>query len=63
MRKVKMIAIKTMTEMPKTCEGCPCEHDAACYADGYRNPERYEYKSRPADCPLIDLTQYVDDLK
>lgn len=49
-----MIAIDM--PMPNNCDECPCEHDAACYANGYRNPERYEYKSRPADCPLIDLT-------
>lgn len=56
-----MIAIDM--PIPNNCDECPCEHDAACYADGYRNPERYEYKSRPADCPLIDLSKYEDDCK
>lgn len=42
--------------MPKSCEDCPCEHDTACYADGWRNPEMYREDHRPEDCPLIDLT-------
>ena len=44
--------------MPKNCDDCPCEHDAACYAEGVRNPNLYDYKGRPEQCPLIDLPEY-----
>lgn len=67
-----MIAIKDM-EMPKSCEECPlCQHYPLCgqtwcrasnamMADFY---EEIPYKAnRPSWCPLIDLTQYEDDLK
>ena len=60
-----MIAIDM--EMPSSCEDCPCFHDAACYAEGWRKSiglnwfERQE--KREEWCPLIDLTQYEDDLK
>ena len=58
-----MIGIKM--PMPKNCDDCPCEHDAACCVGKYRDPERYHrgYKSRPDDCPLIDLSRYKDDGK
>lgn len=56
-----MIAIDR--PMPKSCEDCPCFHDAACYVEGWRNPNLYDYKRRPEHCPLIELTQYEDDLK
>jgi hypothetical protein len=60
-----MIAIDM--PMPKGCEDCPCFHSAACYAEGWRKSialgwlERKE--KREEWCPLIDLTQYEDDLK
>jgi len=53
-----MIAIDM--PMPKGCEDCPCFHDAACYAEGWRKSialgwiERKE--KREEWCPLIDLT-------
>lgn len=49
-----MIAIDM--PIPNNCDECPCEHDAACYAEGWRNPNLYDYKGRPEQCPLIDLT-------
>lgn len=52
-----------MMPMPKSCEDCPCnDHDAWCavtlsdFADDF-------CETRLPDCPLIDLTQYDDDLK
>lgn len=53
--------------MPKSCEKCPCFHDAACYAEGLRNPttlDWFERQERREDwCPLIDLSKYEDDCK
>jgi hypothetical protein len=53
--------------MPKSCEDCPCFHDAACYAEGARNPttlDWFERQERREDwCPLIDLSKYEDDCK
>ncbi|MBR3349992.1 MAG: hypothetical protein IKG55_07950 [Solobacterium sp.] len=52
--------------MPKSCEECPCFHDAACYAEGFRNPTTLDWferqEKRMPDCPLIDLPTYEDDL-
>lgn len=56
-----MIAIEM--EMPNNCCDCPVnDHDAWCgitlteFGDDF-------CKIRLPDCPLIDLTQYEDDLK
>lgn len=60
-----MIAIDR--PMPSSCEDCPCFHDAACYAEGWRKSigldwfERQE--KREEWCPLIDLSKYEDDGK
>jgi len=60
-----MIAIDM--PMPRTCDLCPCNDDTYrcgatgtifCEADDFN-----EYEERLPDCPLIDLTQYEDDLK
>ena len=60
-----MIAIDM--PMPKSCVGCPCYHDVACYAEGERKEVMLTYKERHEKreqwCPLIDLTQYEDDGK
>ena len=60
-----MIAIDR--PMPSSCEDCPCFHDAACYAGWFRNPTTLDWferqEKREEWCPLIDLTQYEDDLK
>lgn len=46
--------------MPKSCVGCPCYHDVACYAEGERKEVMLTYKERHEKreqwCPLIDLT-------
>ena len=56
-----MIAIDM--PIPNNCCDCPCnDHDAWCavtlsdFADDF-------CETRLPDCPLIDLTQYDDDLK
>ena len=53
--------------MPRDCDECPCNHDNICYAEGVRNPTTLDWferqKRREEWCPLIDLTQYEDDLK
>ena len=53
--------------MPKSCEDCPCFHDAACYAEGYRRTttlDWFERQEKREDlCPLIDLSKYEDDMK
>lgn len=47
--------------IPKSCEDCPCFHDAACYAEGVRNPTTLDWLERQERredwCPLIDLKQ------
>lgn len=57
-----MIAIKDM-EMPNNCCDCPLnDHDAWCGKTLSEFPYDFS-KSRLPDCPLIDLSQYEDDLK
>ena len=64
-----MIAIKTMTEMPKTCEECRLKQATVtlyghmliyCNAAGFPIED---LEIRHHVCPLIDLSQYEDDLK
>ena len=65
----KIIAIRTMTEMPKTCEECRLKQATVtlygymliyCNAAGFPIED---LKIRHHVCPLIDLSQYEDDLK
>ena len=50
-------------EMPKSCEECPCNDDSyRCGATGNLF-DFDEWTRRASDCPLIDLSQYEDDLK
>ena len=60
-----MIAIDM--PMPKGCEDCPCFHDAACYVELWRRTTTLDWierkEKREEWCPIIDLTQYDDDLK
>ena len=42
-------------EMPKNCKECDLYIEGACYAKGYRDYRRIMDKSKPDDCPLIEL--------
>ena len=59
-----MIAIEM--EMPKSCKECEFKNEANwCRFIGEYCDMRASWAAqcRPSDCPLIDLTQYDDDLK
>ena len=48
------ILIKGM-DMPKNCKECDLYIEGACYAKGYRDYRLIMDKSKPDDCPLIEL--------
>ena len=48
------ILIKGM-DMPKNCQECDLYIEGACYAKGYRDYRLIMDKSKPDDCPLIDI--------
>ncbi len=48
------VIVKGM-EMPKKCQECDLYIEDACYAKGYRDYRRIMDKSKPDDCPLIEL--------
>ena len=48
------ILIKGM-EMPKNCKECGLYIEGACYAKGYRDYRLIMDKSKPDDCPLVEL--------
>jgi len=53
--------------MPESCECCPCNDDSyRCGVTGIPFGEVDDFdkfEQRMPDCPLIDLSQYEDDLK
>lgn len=48
------VIVKSM-EMPKNCKECDLYIEDACYAKGYRDYRSIMDKSKPDDCPLIEL--------
>ena len=48
------VIVKNM-KMPKTCQECDLYIEDACYAKGYRDYRRIMDKSKPDDCPLVEL--------
>lgn len=48
------VIVKGM-EMPKNCQECGLYIEGACYAKGYRDYRLIMDKSKPDDCPLIEL--------
>ena len=59
-----MIAIEM--PMPSSCDECPCcDNYYRCGASSKKfEDEDFDiWERRMSDCPLIDLTQYEDDLK
>ena len=48
------VIVKGM-EMPKNCQECDLYIEDACYAKGYRDYRSIMDKSKPDDCPLIEL--------
>ena len=53
------VIVKGM-EMPKNCQECGLYIEGACYAKGYRDYRRIMDKSKPDDCPLIELPPHGD---
>ena len=53
------ILIKGM-DMPKNCQECDLYIEGACYAKGYRDYRLIMDKSKPDDCPLIELPPHGD---
>ncbi len=48
------VIVKGM-EMPNNCKECALYIDGACYGKGYRDYRSIMDKSKPDDCPLIEL--------
>lgn len=48
------VLIKGM-EMPQRCKECDLFIEDACYAKGYRDYRRIMDKSKPDDCPLVEI--------
>ena len=53
------VIVKGM-EMPKNCQECGLYIEGACYAKGYRDYRSIMDKSKPDDCPLIELPPHGD---
>lgn len=61
---IRMIMIDV--PMPRKCKECPLmDDDSWCRFIGEYCDMRASWAAqcRPSDCPIIDLTQYEDDLK
>lgn len=52
-------------QMPASCKSCPYKGERWCYLEVLRGMESQEVpeEGRPDWCPLIDMSQYEDDLK
>ena len=50
------VIVKGM-EMPENCQECDLYIEDACYAKGYRDYRSIMDKSKPDDCPLVELPE------
>lgn len=64
-----MIAIKDMT-LPENCDACPCRQINLSRCQIVSKSTSHTTAGKPIDqekrpnwCPLIDMSQYEDDLK